>query len=69
MAYASSTGMKSFTAETRRKPARRSRAPVDLERECELWDWARTAGVSEADLRKAVRDSLKANGRNGERRS
>ncbi len=69
MAYASLSGMKSFTAETRRKPARRESAAADIERECETWDWARTAGVSEADLRKALRDSLKASGRSGGQRS
>jgi len=26
----------------------------DIERECETWDWARTAGVSAEELRKAV---------------
>jgi hypothetical protein len=32
--------------------------PMDLERECETWDWARTAGVSEEELRSAVQRSL-----------
>lgn len=27
----------------------------DIERECEAWDWARTAGVSAEELREAVR--------------
>lgn len=31
---------------------------IDLDRECELWDWARAAGVSALDLRIAVRDSM-----------
>ncbi len=69
MAYASLSGMKSFTAETRRKPARRESAAADIERECETWDWARTAGVSEADLRKALRESLEPGDRSGEPRS
>ncbi|TAK84821.1 MAG: DUF3606 domain-containing protein [Betaproteobacteria bacterium] len=69
MAYASLTVMKSFKAETKRKPANGDGAPVDVERECETWDWARTAGVSEADLRKAVRESLEPKDRSGERRS
>jgi hypothetical protein len=30
----------------------------DLERECETWDWARTAGVSALDLRMHLLDSL-----------
>jgi hypothetical protein len=32
--------------------------PPDIERECETWDWARTAGVSAQDLRKAVQEAL-----------
>ena len=39
------------------KPARMD-GPVDLERELETWDWARTAGVSVPELRKALQDSL-----------
>ena len=31
--------------------------PPDIEKECEAWDWARTAGVSAQDLRKAVKDA------------
>jgi len=31
---------------------------VDLERECETWDWARAAGVSAQDLRAALLESL-----------
>jgi hypothetical protein len=34
--------------------------PLEFEQECETWDWARTAGVSAQDLRKAVRDALRA---------
>jgi hypothetical protein len=34
--------------------------PLEFEQECETWDWARTAGVSAQDLRKALRDSLAA---------
>jgi len=30
----------------------------DLDQEYEDWDWARTAGVSAEELRKALRDSL-----------
>ena len=30
----------------------------DIERECEAWDWARTAGVSAEELREAVQESL-----------
>lgn len=52
------SAMKSAIAGTRGHPARGESAPLDIEQECETWDWARTAGVSAADLRKAVRDSL-----------
>ena len=59
-------GMKSVMAETRGNPAWNDGAPLDIERECETWDWARTAGVSAAELRQAL---LEASGRTGERRS
>ena len=32
----------------------------ELDRECETWDWARTAGVSAQDLLQAVRERLSA---------
>ena len=32
--------------------------PLEFEQECETWDWARAAGVSTQDLRKAVREAL-----------
>jgi hypothetical protein len=31
---------------------------IDVEQECETWDWARTAGLSAQDLREAVLESL-----------
>jgi hypothetical protein len=34
--------------------------PMDLAQECEMWDWARTAGVSAQELADAVRQSLPA---------
>ena len=34
--------------------------PVDFEQECETWDWARTAGVSAEELRRAVFKALAA---------
>lgn len=43
-------------------PARGDSAPVDIEREYEAWEWARTAGVSAADLRQAVQESLSEKG-------
>ena len=50
--------MKSITAGTKRKPAWSESAPPDIDEECALWDWARTAGVSAAELREALRASL-----------
>ena len=35
-----------------------SEPAVDLERECEAWDWVRPAGVSAEELREAVRGAL-----------
>ena len=32
--------------------------PLEFEEECETWDWARAAGISAQDLRRAVRDAL-----------
>jgi len=63
------SAMKSVTAETKGNSAWNDGAPRDIERECETWDWARTAGVSAADLRRALGESLEASGRSGERRS
>lgn len=45
-------------AQNRSFPARVD--PLDFERECETWDWARTAGVSAQDLQKTLRDWLRA---------
>ncbi len=59
------SAMKSVTAETKGNPAWNDGAPRDIERECETWDWARTAGVSVADLRRAL---LEASARTGEPR-
>ena len=33
----------------------------NIERACETWDWARTAGVSAEELRKALMAALQAN--------
>jgi hypothetical protein len=33
----------------------------NIERACESWDWARTAGVSAEELRKALMAALQAN--------
>ena len=30
---------------------------TELDQECSLWDWARTAGLSAAELREAIRRS------------
>ncbi len=32
--------------------------PLEFEEACETWDWARAAGVSSQDLRRAVREAL-----------
>jgi hypothetical protein len=32
--------------------------PLEFEEECESWDWARAAGVSPQELRRAVREAL-----------
>jgi hypothetical protein len=32
--------------------------PLEFEEECETWDWARAAGISAHDLRRAVREAL-----------
>lgn len=69
MGYASLNAMKSITAETKGNPLLLDAVRRDIESECETWDWARTAGVSAADLRKALRESLELSGRSGERRS
>ena len=50
--------MKSVTAETKGNPAWIDRTRLDIEQECETWDWARTAGVSAQDLRKVLQESL-----------
>jgi hypothetical protein len=34
----------------------------NIERACETWDWARTAGVSAEELRKALMEEQKADG-------
>ncbi len=48
-------GMNSEMGKT--KPVRAD-GPMDLEQELETWDWARTAGVSVPELRKALQESL-----------
>jgi hypothetical protein len=52
--------MKSVMSETNLDPARVDGLSADLERECETWDWARTAGLSLLDLRRAVLEWLLA---------
>jgi hypothetical protein len=32
--------------------------PLEFEKACETWDWARAAGVSAHDLRRAVCEAL-----------
>lgn len=59
-AYAPSVHMKSVTAETKGNPAFVDDALLEIEQECDTWDWARTAGVSAAELRDVLRQSLRA---------
>ena len=40
-----------------KEPAPQSGLPPDIEQECETWDWARAAGVSAQELRKALQGS------------
>jgi Protein of unknown function (DUF3606) len=41
-------------ADDRDHPAAHEEELLSLEAQYELWDWARTAGVSEEELRKAL---------------
>lgn len=50
-------GLCAFLAMESGESKRTESAVPDIERECEAWDWARTAGVSAEELRKAVRDA------------
>jgi hypothetical protein len=50
--------MKSSMSETNTGLAWQDGLGADLERECEMWDWARTAGVSLQELRSALLESL-----------
>ena len=45
-------------SETSRELSWQDGRGADLERECEMWDWARTAGVSRQELRQALLESL-----------
>jgi hypothetical protein len=46
--------------ETKANPAKAERAQRDIEKECETWNWVRTAGVSAPELRETVRKSLES---------
>jgi hypothetical protein len=50
--------MKKDMYETNTAPDWTDQVAVELEKECEIWDWARTAGVSALDLRMALLDSM-----------
>ena len=50
-------GMDDF-AEAASKAVAGESPPPDLERECETWEWARAAGVSAQELRRAVQESM-----------
>jgi hypothetical protein len=43
-----------------KETAPQSGLPPDIEQECETWDWARAAGVSAQELRKALQRSSDA---------
>ena len=50
--------MKTDMYETNTAAAWTDDVAVDLEKECETWDWARAAGVSALDLRMALLGSM-----------
>jgi hypothetical protein len=50
--------MKELMTEATSTTAGPDAAAIDLEQECEAWEWARAAGVSEQELRAAVQQSL-----------
>ena len=52
------SGMKSVMTQVENDPARTEGSAPDIEKECEIWDWARAAGASAQDLRKALLEAL-----------
>jgi hypothetical protein len=52
--------METLTKAAKSDPARAERPPLDLEQECETWDWVRAAGISGHELRKALREMLRS---------
>jgi hypothetical protein len=50
--------MESAMTEIENNPAMSDGSAPDIEQECELWDWARTAGASAQELRKALQELL-----------
>jgi hypothetical protein len=48
----------SAMTKTENNPACAESSAPDIEQECEIWDWARAAGASAEELRKALLDSL-----------
>jgi hypothetical protein len=51
--------MKSVMTERMSETVRADSPPLNIEQECETWDWARAAGVSAQDLRRALLDWLR----------
>jgi hypothetical protein len=43
-----------------KEPVPQDGLPPDIEQECASWDWARAAGVSGQELRKALQVSMAA---------
>jgi hypothetical protein len=43
-----------------KEPAPQDGLPPNIDEECASWDWARAAGVSAQELRKALQSSMRA---------
>lgn len=43
---------------TRERAEAPERAARNFDEECRAWDWARTAGISAEELRRALREAL-----------
>jgi hypothetical protein len=54
--------MMSVMAPVKSDTARSDGGARDLERECEIWDWVRAAGVSAEDLRKVLESQRTSSG-------
>jgi hypothetical protein len=54
--------MMSVMAPVKSDSARGDGAARDIEKECEIWDWVRAAGVSAEDLRKVLESQRASSG-------